>query len=1089
MPIHWVRRWQNGEPLSTSTRLNARVHDHKEDDRPLTRPMENQYSEEFAQFRAAVDKDPFAAVFGRRLESPPTTNNSSWTSLSWVFGPIKQDVAPAADPPNKPSASTGDNKASSEAVNIPVKTSSMKPPLETTSTSSVAAEEYEFDPISMKKVPKRSKAIEVNPTTPVMNPKAQIVETAEKKPFLQTLFAEHGAVDIPVKTFKPHKVHGYSNKDPKEASKEAQAAKEKERKSLESHQRERLRTQRARSLGNAVGPNDFCDKFHKETPPKAEETAKSEPLKAVETDKPLRKTAQPTEDNAPLFSGTTYASRSELTDEIRPAAKSDWLQKEGFRVHPLQVPEPQTSNSGRNVSARVNVQSSPAARIEPSLDRIAPKASKDALEKSSEQLAQNDQVEDLDLLRASDVRARAQGLRKTKQDSLVNKQARRQKLEADYVLRQQVSGDHKTGLPEGISSSKRLQEGLNNLWNRVKGQPQYVNLANTIKSMGVFQDAWKQYPQQASKDPNERLQFKDAALSKTPSIYRKVKRLPYQTNDAFTPSIEVVEAERASQARTAAVKAEIENAKDQEIEKQRQATELATEIRKAYETEYGAIDINHRQVGIGKQEKSPTTLPTQTSDAIAQQAPEETKSIKQETERLIEELKQNRRVLHEVSLQVRALRSRRPPTYWSQGMDSSPSGLRSIIAERLEEARKLKAAPVHNLTGAETAAQEISVYVKSVVETNRRSAESQAAEAFKAMRLNSVRAMERKAEEASKAMRSTSVQAVERKAEEASKAVRLKSVQAVERKAVESSEEALAANDAAKWRKAAEEQILESRRKSMNAQPESMSPEAVSERQQAGVAKTLPRMALPDRTAASAPKSTSPKTTPAMYKVLAYDSSTLQVTTATTTSSLAATVSGDGDLETPQNPTEVLARLNNPAKFMPYFQNLEEQGYEIVSGGGDILVFKKVRDAVVASAADTKNPSPMQDTLESLAGPERDAATVLDEIPATPAPAPTAPPVRPAKVKRQEDVFSGSGTKWHEEESQSSSSTGQASEGAWFRFRRGVRRVFFTGLATAGVAYTIGAVAENFGAQSPKYDEGHVRRPGRPGIYSTESSR
>ena len=1012
--------------------------------------MENQYSEEFAQFRAAVDRDPFAAVFGRRLESPPTTNNSSWTSLSWVFGPIRQDAAPAVDPSKKPSASTVDKNASSEAVNVPVKTSSTKPEEGTTSTSSVAAEEYEFDPISMKKVPKRLKMVDVSTTTPVMKGKAQTVETAEKKPFLETLFAEHGAVDNPVKTFHPHKVHGYSDKDPKEASKATQAAKEKEKESLETFRRERLRTLRARSLGNAVGPNDFCDKFHKEEPPKAVETTKSKPLKAVEIDKPPRKNAQPTEDKAPLFSGTTYASRSELTGEIKPATESDWLQKEGFRVPPRQAPEPQASNSGRNVSARVDVQSSPATRIEPALDRIAPKAPKETLEKFSEQQTQTDQVEDLDLLRASDVRARAQGLRKTKHDGFINKQARRKKLEADYVLRQQVSGRHETGLPEGLSSSKRLQEGLTNFWNRVKGQPQYVNLANTIKNMGVFQDAWKQYPQQASRDPNEKLQFKDTALSKTPSIYRKVKRLPYQTNDAFTPSIEVVEAERASQTRTAAVKAEIESAKDQEIQKKRQATELATEIRKAYESEYGAIDINHRQAGTGKQETSPVT---QTCDTVAEQAPDQTMPIRQETERLIEELKQNRRVLHEVSLQVRAMRSRRPPTYWSQGMDSSPSVLRSVIAERLEEAHKLKAAPIHSPAGAETAAQEISAYVKSVVATNRKAAESQAEEASKAMRSNSV--------------------------------------QATERKAVESSPEALAANDTAKWRKAAEEQISEaaSRKESMNAQLESMSPKAVSERQQPGVPKTLPRMALPDQTAAFAPNPASPMTTPAAYKVLAYDSSTLQVTTATTTSSLAAAVSGGGDPEAPQNPTEVLARLNNPAKFMPYFQNLEEQGYEIVSGGGDILVFKKVRDAVVASAKDTRSSTPIQATLEALAGPERDAATVLVEIPATPAPAPTAPPVRPAKVKRQEDVFSGSGTRWHEDEAQSSSRSAQASEGAWVKFKRGVRRVFFTGLATAGVAYTIGAVAENFGAQSPKYDEGQVKRPGRPGIYSTESSR
>ena len=38
-------------------------------------------------------------------------------------------------------------------------------------------------------------------------------------------------------------------------------------------------------------------------------------------------------------------------------------------------------------------------------------------------------------------------------------------------------------------------------------------------------------------------------------------------------------------------------------------------------------------------------------------------------------------------------------------------------------------------------------------------------------------------------------------------------------------------------------------------------------------------------------------------------------------------------------------RLSNPIKFFPHLGPLQAQGYEIVSGSGDVLVFRRVRDA------------------------------------------------------------------------------------------------------------------------------------------------
>ncbi|KAF7586348.1 hypothetical protein BBP40_009044 [Aspergillus hancockii] len=72
------------------------------------------------------------------------------------------------------------------------------------------------------------------------------------------------------------------------------------------------------------------------------------------------------------------------------------------------------------------------------------------------------------------------------------------------------------------------------------------------------------------------------------------------------------------------------------------------------------------------------------------------------------------------------------------------------------------------------------------------------------------------------------------------------------------------------------------------------------------------------------------------YRVLAYDPSTLQVTQAETTSSLHT-------IHDALHPSEILPRLNNPAKFLPHFRAMRIDGYEIVSGGGDILVFRKTQ--------------------------------------------------------------------------------------------------------------------------------------------------
>ncbi|KAJ1333270.1 ESCRT-II complex subunit VPS36 [Microdochium nivale] len=82
---------------------------------------------------------------------------------------------------------------------------------------------------------------------------------------------------------------------------------------------------------------------------------------------------------------------------------------------------------------------------------------------------------------------------------------------------------------------------------------------------------------------------------------------------------------------------------------------------------------------------------------------------------------------------------------------------------------------------------------------------------------------------------------------------------------------------------------------------------------------------------------TAPKVNePVVYRVLAYDPKTQSVSIAETTSDIP-------EQSTVSAPADILLRLSNPGKFFPYFASLQAEGFEIASGGGDVLVFRKVR--------------------------------------------------------------------------------------------------------------------------------------------------
>lgn len=110
---------------------------------------------------------------------------------------------------------------------------------------------------------------------------------------------------------------------------------------------------------------------------------------------------------------------------------------------------------------------------------------------------------------------------------------------------------------------------------------------------------------------------------------------------------------------------------------------------------------------------------------------------------------------------------------------------------------------------------------------------------------------------------------------------------------------------------------------------------------------------------------------PTLYKILAYDP-TMQTINVAETSSAVADSSG------PMTPAEVLLRLSNPAKFLPHFRPMEAQGFEIASGSGDVLVFRKVRPATAEQAL-----------------PDEPVQAVLASYPATEGDSTSAPPINP----------------------------------------------------------------------------------------------
>jgi hypothetical protein len=186
---------------------------------------------------------------------------------------------------------------------------------------------------------------------------------------------------------------------------------------------------------------------------------------------------------------------------------------------------------------------------------------------------------------------------------------------------------------------------------------------------------------------------------------------------------------------------------------------------------------------------------------------------------------------------------------------------------------------------------------------------------------------------------------------------------------------------------------------------------------------------------------------PTVYKILAYDPTMQTVNVVETTSMVP-------DQASPLSPTVVLLRLSNPTKFFPHFAPLQAEGFEIVSGSGDVLVFRQVRPAKATARGGVPpvNPIDMMGRLTALPSAAAfvsptgfvnyDVPRVDEDL--------TEPSSRSSPdAYEQEPVVSG----------QEPSASNKKSKKP--RMKAG-KRVLIGGAWVAGISYALGVVSEYF---------------------------
>ncbi|KAJ9606913.1 hypothetical protein H2200_008924 [Cladophialophora chaetospira] len=1052
---------------------------------------------DFQSFREAVDRaiarDPYGTLFGRRLQSPPTTNNSSWTSFSWFTDPkeIKENVPVSSAKPNS-------TAASSAPVDQPPVATSTNPtqqiPKET--TVSYSEDEYEYDPITMRKVPVKKQTLESEPkwaTTsanlhkataqpepqkrppePVSTrsePKKQPSEGQPKKPLLQSLFFQEHGVDIPVKTFKPHKVYGYGVADKKTASKPAESDSDERKRDFDSSRKQYLRDLMSRVKGNNIDTSALFTEANIRPGPEAVPDPVIDEFAAP---RKHRESPEP-DDTLPLFSGTTYEARA--TEEVKPKSV-DWLAKEGFR---------QSAGEGHKTSSTSSAVNIPVkkfqSKLEPALDRVQARAAQESKDKSVRLQTAVDRQQSALKRRLSSEKP-VDTLAST-ENTDGSKQTKRAKLEAEFEARQKDAANETDFSPKSRkveAPTTKLSKTLNNVWEHIREHPDGI-VAKTMKSMTSFNENYKRYIRpDAVKGLTEKLIFKDESLSKTPSIY-KTEAQPLKVKP-FTPSHHIVDTEKVQQQRATSLREESEKIKKDAEAQNAQISKLATEIRAVYESEYGIIDSNHRQ---------PTsTLQATPREAAAEQpAPESTQAVTSKSHPLLNA-------------------SIKPGVETNLVVANHVNRFEPRLADLVDRAKQVHAQ-----------LREIRSQTKEI------------------QRARSVSASDgnKKAEEPNLTVPSWSeviqgAKDVRRVLHETRSAIRIIETG---RPDIAWKVPAVSGSDFGRKRIDLSNQSIPEIETSIpvNDTKESKTPNTVSDAKEPERLQPLQSPNKQDQRIVPEPVHTpsgsltwNDEQIPSVetlrgtnfdspYLILTFDSSTSKV-------NFSPLNEPTMDMPKSTNLIHILGRLRNASEFLKHFQTMQKAGYSLYNGTEKLLIFQKERVNPFPGPKAAVEPPPVTEQVVSISAedarpvqPLQKAATVLDELPTEldppPGPAaPTAPPSRPSKVqpkmRRQENVFSGTiRPSVVSEEAPAVSSSKQdfqnaQTESLWKRFTRSVRRTILTVAAISVGAYSIGVVAEGLGAHSQQQKgiaNGDALGPRkrivmtnqRPGIFSTESSR
>lgn len=204
---------------------------------------------------------------------------------------------------------------------------------------------------------------------------------------------------------------------------------------------------------------------------------------------------------------------------------------------------------------------------------------------------------------------------------------------------------------------------------------------------------------------------------------------------------------------------------------------------------------------------------------------------------------------------------------------------------------------------------------------------------------------------------------------------------------------------------------------------------------------------------------------PTLYKILAYDPTMQKIEIAETSSFVPDTASA-------LTPADALLRLSHPTRFFPHFAPLQAEGYEIISGTGDVLVFRKVRPETSKDKPAEKPPVPDQwgesgavetriNPIDMTGRPRFSPASAnfasptgyvnYDNIPETAA---NKLPPPPPKIKYNIDV--------HREEPVFSGPKARSSDGQRGKKKSLGKRLVVGGVWVAGISYALGVISEFF---------------------------